>query len=519
MTRTIDQLEAARLALQARLDADKSAAERNQLGQFATPPALARDIVRVGRALLGARKTVHFLDPAIGTGAFYAALCAEVPAARVGRCLGFELDPHYAGPAIRLWQGTPLDLRVADFTRALPPGRARDRANLVICNPPYVRHHHMRADDKQRLQRAVSERLGFRPSGLAGLYCYFLWLADAWLIPGGVAAWLIPGEWMDVNYGAHVQQYLTRHVRLRRVHRFDPGEVQFDDALVSSTVVCFEKAAPRAGDAVELSYGGSLSAPARVQSIDRASLVAARKWSRLTAATRPPRAASRARTLDDLFAIKRGIATGANHFFVLSPDAIRARGLSMDFFRPILPGPRRLERDEIEPLDNGDPDLRDPRFLLTIDAPEETIRARHPRLWRYLQEGAEQGIDQRYLCRHRRPWYAQEHRPPAPILCTYMGRTTRAGERPFRFLFNRSRATAANVYLLLYPRPALERATAADPGLMRTLWTALSAVPTDVLLGEGRVYGGGLHKLEPRELARVPLASLALDRDTWRRLA
>jgi hypothetical protein len=36
----------------------------------------------------------------------------------------------------------------------------------------------------------------------------------------------------------------------------------------------------------------------------------------------------------------------------------------------------------------------------------------------------------------------------------------------------------------------------------------LNALDTQTLLGEDRVYGGGLHKLEPKELANLPIGSL-----------
>jgi hypothetical protein len=43
---------------------------------------------------------------------------------------------------------------------------------------------------------------------------------------------------------------------------------------------------------------------------------------------------------------------------------------------------------------------------------------------------------------------------------------------------------------------------------MKAVWKALNEIPWDTLLGVGRVYGGGLHKMEPGELARVSAVAL-----------
>lgn len=72
-------LEKRRLALQEALDAGKSQAERNRMGQFATPTALAADILRHAAVQLGKRGKIRFIDPAIGTGSFYSALLDVFP--------------------------------------------------------------------------------------------------------------------------------------------------------------------------------------------------------------------------------------------------------------------------------------------------------------------------------------------------------------------------------------------------------------------------------------------------------
>jgi hypothetical protein len=83
-----------------------------------------------------------------------------------------------------------------------------------------------------------------------------------------------------------------------------------------------------------------------------------------------------------------------------------------------------------------------------------------------------------------------------------MGR--RRGGRCLRFIRNRSDATATNVYHLLYPTPLLARKLDASGGLLDRLWATLQAAEPD-LDSAGRTYGGGLVKIEPRELEAIAL--------------
>ncbi|MGN6111750.1 MAG: Eco57I restriction-modification methylase domain-containing protein [Luteimonas sp.] len=495
----IEDLETQRVELQATLDAGKTAEERNRMGQFATPSPLARDILTHARALLPAKQKVRFLDPALGSGAFYAALRRVFDERSIEHAQAYEIDPHYGEHADALWTPHGLKLIHGDFTRAQP----QPHFNLVICNPPYVRHHHLSTEDKQHLAERTWDATGLQLSGLAGLYCHFLLQTHAWMAPGAIAGWLIPSEFMDVNYGRKVKDYLLKQVSLLQIHRFDPDDVQFADALVSSAIVWIKNEPPKEGHQVRFTYGGTLTQPQEERMVASTDLAREHKW------TRYPRQGVRDNTarstVGDLFRVKRGLATGDNGFFVLSEDQVRARKLPNKALRPILPSPRYVEGDAIQADENGLPVNAKRLFLLDPRMDQDEIDQKHPSLAAYLAEGHERGLHERYLCRTRRRWYDQEQREPAPIVCTYLGRGDLKSGRPFRFIRNRSHATVANSYLALYPTPELQAKLDKQPELLDSIWKQLNAIAPEDLLGEGRVYGGGLYKLEPKELAKVPL--------------
>ena len=501
----LERREAERLRLQSTLDDAKTSEYRNRMGQYATPTALAREILAHGIRLLPHDAPIRFLDPAIGTGSFYSALLATTPAKRIKTATGYEVDPHYGEAARAFWKDTALDIRLGDFARAKPDGR---KANLLICNPPYVRHHHMDAARKAEVRFRAENACGVKINGLSGLYCYFAGLSHPFMADGGIAGWLIPSEFMGVNYGWTLKRYLLEKVTLLQIHRFDPEDAQFEDALVSSAVVWFKNTPRPKNHSVLFTYGGTLSNPALSRRVPAAELTAEPKWTRYPRADKPTRRSGI--TLGDLFDIKRGLVTGDNGFFIMDRARIREHGLPIKFFQPVLPSSRFIPEDEIKADARGLPLLSKQLFLLNTCLDPDEIAARHPALSAYLESGkkGEKPVADRYLCRSRKPWYAQEIRPAAPIVCTYMGRN-RPGAKPFRFMLNHSVATACNVFLMLYPKPILKDPPGKNPHAIRLAWEFLSNLDTGELLSHGRVYGGGLHKLEPKELRGFPAEDLA----------
>ncbi len=160
---------------------------------------------------------------------------------------------------------------------------------------------------------------------------------------------------------------------------------------------------------MKFTYGGTIDKPAHEKGVSLSTLATEKKWTRFLLFDE--REANNAPKLSDLFAVKRGIATGDNKFFVLARKQIEHRGLSLERFRPILPSPRHLDVTEVKADKNGFPEIENQLFVLDCKLPIDGVKRVQSELYDYLEEGVQSGVSERCLCKNRKVWYSQENQP------------------------------------------------------------------------------------------------------------
>jgi adenine-specific DNA-methyltransferase len=462
-----------------------------------TPPELAHQIALTAISYLDERAVIHFGDPAVGVGAFYSALLRVVDRKRIASAIGIDINPEQVVASQWRWGSRGMKVLQADYLHL----ETLASRNLILANPPYLRQQDIPVDYKIELQNRASAAIGERVSGLSSQYVYFLILSHRWLLPDAICAWLIPAEFMRTQYGEVIRKYFTKHVQLLRVHQLDEEQTYFENAIVLPAIVFFRNRIPRSNDSVELSRGGSLVSPAWTESVPLRRLREDHVW---TIPSQNLEHVGEGPTLGDYFRVQRGIATGANGFFIMTREEARARGLPKLALRPVLPKIKSIEGYVVEADEDGYPSGDVQHCVIDTTLDEREILGKFPRLHEYLQKGVNEGVLERTLVASRKPWYKQESREQPLFVCSYMGRGNK-DHAPIRFLLNKSRAIGTNTYLHMYPSPALKSVILRTPSRAFELLALLNDIAASSLQNYTRLHAGGLQKIEPRELMRVPL--------------
>lgn len=460
---------------------------RKRLGQFFTPPEVARTLVQW--VVNDPRQ--RLLDPSCGDGEFL--MCHR-------RAVGIDVDRTHA-VAARLRAPGAL-VHEGDFF--LWAARTSERFDAAAGNPPFIRYQFFSGEMRERAL-AEAAKLGARFNGLCSSWAPFLVAAARLLRPGGAMAFVVPAEIGHATYAKPLLESLCQH--FDRVHVIAVREKLFP---MLSEDCWFLHCAGFGGHTEEILLSARdqfapLSAPP--QAVLHVSLA---QWRRSGARLRrfllPERALALYDGLAGLPCVRRvseighagiGYVTGANDFFHVRPTEAQ-------FWR-LPPEVLRVSVRKAEQLPHQCVDQRTVGAWLANDEPVLLLNLRGvdplPTAVRdYLDTEAGRHAKRTYKCRNRSPWYAVPDVKVPDAFLSYM-----SGRSP-ALVANGARCVCTNSVHALRLSPGF------DITEVQQAWkTPLCQLSCEI---EGHPLGGGMLKLEPGEAAnvRVPLGGLVMSR-------
>ena len=479
---------------------------RRLFGAYYTPDDLASVLVRW--ALANGHGPV--LDPSYGGCAFLEAavrVLSELDASNAGnRVYGVDIDPQCANTVRSSEWLVEANCFQCDFLTATPSDLPGSPYAAIVGNPPYVRHHWIRGDQLESA-RAVAADSTMPLPATSSLWAYFLLHALRFLSPGGRLAMLVPEAILQTDYAAPLREALaSRFSRSLLVYVRDRLFAGTDEAVVAVACSGFGEKGDILTLAVESvedlqsvlknpdSNGGQLSYrfPADYSEIGENAVSVLSRLSENGAVRRLGKVAD----------VRVGVVTGANHYFIRSAADLDALGLPPGVRHRVVPRTRWLKG--LEFTDEDHDRFLDAGAAAFLVRPEGAEEARLVEPW--IQEGLEMGIERRHKCAVRKEWFRVGMPSPPDAFAT----CARAGS-PLLVL-NRGECQNSNVvHSLTWKNDLVVTPEAVVVGFLTSAVSAWAEL-------RGRRYGGGVLKIEPGTLQRMPVPLVEGSEDVFRDL-
>lgn len=461
---------------------------RKKFAQFFTPYPIAEFM---SKWILGNKRLQTVLDPAFGLGIF-----ARTIRKTSKDCVikGFDIDENILHEAREIFED---EMNTTIFLKDYMFNDWGNRYDGIICNPPYFKFHDY--ENKSTLKE-IEDKLGLKLNGFTNLYTLFLLKSVYQLNENGRAAYIIPSEFLNSDYGKLVKSYLIKNKLLRYIIIFDFEENIFDDALTTASILLFanDKEKSEVGFINIRTLDELTSLHEKIQSYPKNKSEKAVLFSELNSEIKwrayyQKQNAARFKNLvpfSNYGKVVRGIATGANEYFTFKQSKAKQYNIDEKYLLPCITksvdiGGAFFTKADFERLKQQDKNI----FLFNATEPNDALS-------KYILKGEAEEINKRFLTASRNPWYSLEKRPPSPIWVSVFNRN---GLRFIRNEANISNLTTFHcIYLNMFSEPKVDL-------LFAYLLTDISK---EIFNDNRREYGNGLHKFEPNDINKALMLDL-----------
>lgn len=457
---------------------------RKKYAQFFTPEEVAEVMVDW---VLKNKSLKKVLEPAFGLGVFSRLILKENPNLEIK---GFDVDPLIFEEAYNSFRElSNVNLILEDYLF----NDWKNKYDGILCNPPYFKFHDY--ENKKALEE-IRKRLKVNLNGFTNIYTLFLLKSIYQLKEGGKAAYIIPSEFLNSDYGTFVKRYLIKTNALKHIIIFDFKENVFDDALTTSAILLLSKD--------NSSSSVSFTTVENRQQFEEIKIQIKSSKTKLSSKTinnkdLDPNIKWRAYYQEQLSKkyknlvpfkkvakVVRGIATGANEYFTFNKEKAERLNISDSSLLPCITKSKDVNSpffttEQFEKLVNANANI----YLFNagkIPLDNNVLK--------YIKLGEEEGVHKKFLTSRRNPWFINENRPPSPIWVSVFNRNN------VKFIRNEAEISNLTTFHCIYLKSDLF--SSIDVDLLFAY--LLTDIAREIFSDNRREYGDGLKKFEPNDL-------------------
>ena len=346
----------------------------------------------------------NVLEPSAGDGRFLPLLqgCAEhITAIELFQEKVDNMNREYAGDSCAIIKDNFLDFVVS----------TSERYSLIIGNPPYINKKLMKEDDIEKA-RNICVEAGLKETVMQNMWLAFVVGACRLLQPGGSIFFVLPMEFLQVQYAEKLRGYLEKLFNIIHIVVFKKAlfpEIEQEICLVYLT----NKNCTERHIRYEVYEDCRENIPIQENSIRWNKPL--KKWSNAVLSDGDisllKNAMNRYSQIKNMGEIAPGIVTGGNRYFILPEEKVEEYQCK-EFVLPIVQKASYISKDTIEISEavvNGIARGNKPVYLLNLSQ-EKDMQRLPIGLQGYLEWAGEQEIgDKRlkdcYKCSNRIPWY------------------------------------------------------------------------------------------------------------------
>ena len=461
-----------------------SLSHRKKYAQFFTPELVAKIMIDW---ILDKQNVQTLLEPAFGLGVFSRLILEQKKDIDI---TSFDVDPVIFEIAKQNFNNfSNINYFLEDYLF----NDWNNKYDAIICNPPYFKFHDY--ENKKTLEE-IKKRLKINLSGFTNVYTLFLLKSIYQLEENGRAAYIIPSEFLNSDYGKLVKEYLLKSQTLKHIILFDFEENVFDDALTTSAIILLEKS--NSTDKVSFSNIKNIKELQAYPNIPTFEYLVEKlnptiKW-------RTYYSEQNSKKYKDLIPFRnvakvvRGIATGANDYFTFNQSKAEKHKIANDCLLPCITKSKDITtpfftKEVFKNLIKKDANI----YLINACVNETDIN-----IQKYIDIGKEIEVNKKYLTSKRTPWYSLENRQPSPI---WVGVFNRNG---LKFIRNEANISNLTTFHCIYPNLSLFCKINIDLLFAYLLTDTANQIFSD----NRREYGDGLKKFEPNDLNNALMLDL-----------